>query len=321
MNCPKISIVTPSFNQAQFLEETIISVISQNYPDLEYIIIDGGSSDGSVEIIKKYEKYLTYWVSEPDNGHGHALNKGFARSTGEIMAWINGDDKYYPYTFGTVAEIFNKFSDINWIQGKNSWIDKSGRLEDVQFSFINIYSYLLYDFKWIQQESVFWRRSLWEKSGAFINEKLELMVDGELWTRFFLSDDIWNLDLVISSFRNHEKNRSHTRMEKVYDEMNQVINMMKTRLSPELISSFETLQKYLDLVQISEKDQKSVNGIKALKILPHFLYTRAIHHLISKKTLRLDFKAETYDYKLLHSIDNNWIKGTRTFKNIENHES
>ena len=317
MNYPKISIVTPSFNQAQFLEETILSVISQNYPNLEYIIIDGGSTDGSVEIIKKYEKYLTYWVSEPDNGHGHALNKGFTKTTGEIMAWINSDDKYYPYTFSTVAEIFNKFSDINWIQGKNSWIDKSGRLKDVQFSFINIYSYLLYDYKWIQQESVFWRRSLWEKAGAFINGKIDLMVDGELWSRFFLSDDIWHLDLVISSFRSHEKNRSHTQIEKVYKEMNDVINVMKTKLDPKLIDSFYILQKYLDLIQISKKNQKSIYNNKALKFLPHFLYTRAIHSVISKNKMQLNFMPETYDYKLLRFIDDNWIKDTQKFKSIE----
>ena len=318
---PKISIVTPSFNQVQFIEETILSVINQNYPNLEYIIIDGGSTDGSVEIIKKYEKHLTYWVSEPDNGHGHALNKGFARSTGEIMAWINSDDKYYPYTFSAVADIFNTFSDINWIQGKNSWIDKSGRLEDVRFSFIIIYSFLFCDYKWIQQESVFWRRSLWEKSGAFINENMELMVDGELWTRFFLSDELWHLDLVISSFRSHEKNRSHTQIEKVYREMDEVINVMKTRLSPELISSFNTLQKYLDLIQDSKENQNSICSNKALKLLPHFLYTRLIRYLISKEMLRLDFKDETYDYKLLTHIDNNWIKNTRKFKNIETCQS
>ncbi len=119
-----------------------------------------------------------------------------------------------PYTFNTVAEIFNNFSDINWIQGKNSWIDKSGRLLDVRFSLINIYSYLLNDYKWIQQESVFWRRSLWEKTGSFISEKIDLMVDGELWTRFFLSDDIWHLDLVIGGFRSHDKNRSHIHLKR-----------------------------------------------------------------------------------------------------------
>jgi glycosyltransferase involved in cell wall biosynthesis len=314
---PKISIVTPSFNQAQFLEETILSVITQNYPSLEYIIIDGGSTDGSVEIIKKYEKYLAYWVSEPDNGHGHALNKGFVKSTGEIMAWINSDDKYYPYTFNTVAEIFNKFSDINWIQGKNSWIDKSGRIQDVSFSFINIYSYLLVDYKWIQQESVFWRRSLWEKSGAFINEKMDLMVDGELWSRFFLLDEIWHLDLVLSSFRNHEKNRSHTQLEKVYKEMDEVINIMKARLSAEYISSFYTLKKYLDLIQITKKNQKSIYNNKPLKLLPHFLYTRLIGYLISKESKSIDIKNELYEYNLLNSTNGSWIKNTRKFKNIE----
>ena len=309
MNYPKISIVTPSFNQAQFLEETILSVITQNYPNLEYVIIDGGSTDGSVGIIKKYEKHLTYWVSEQDNGHGDALNKGFAKSTGEIMAWINSDDKYYPYTFTTVAEIFDKFGDIHWIQGKNSWIEKSGRLQDVRFSLINIYSYLLNDYKWIQQESVFWRRSLWERSGAFINDGLDLMVDGELWSRFFLSDDIWNLDLVIGSFRSHGKNRSHTQLEKVYEEMDKVIGIMKKKLSPEQASSFNALKEYLD--------QNSIYRNKALKILPHFLYTRVLRSQSTYQKTRINFNLGTYDYKLLRFIDNTWVKQTQKFKNLE----
>jgi glycosyltransferase involved in cell wall biosynthesis len=93
---PKISIITPSFNQAQFLDATVQSILSQNYPNLEYIIIDGGSTDGSLEIIKKYEKHLHFWCSEPDAGQYDAINKGFAHSTGEIMAWLNSDDMYCP---------------------------------------------------------------------------------------------------------------------------------------------------------------------------------------------------------------------------------
>ena len=95
-NYPRISIVTPSYNQGQFIEQTIRSVLLQNYPNLEYIIIDGGSTDNTVETIEKYEQYITYWVSEPDRGQSHAINKGFARCTGEIMAWLNSDDLYLP---------------------------------------------------------------------------------------------------------------------------------------------------------------------------------------------------------------------------------
>jgi glycosyltransferase involved in cell wall biosynthesis len=103
---PKISIVTPSFNQGRFIEKTILSVIEQDYPNLEYIIIDGGSTDESVEVIKKYDQHLAYWVSEPDRGQSHAINKGFERATGEIFGWLNSDDWYHPGALKAVAEAF-----------------------------------------------------------------------------------------------------------------------------------------------------------------------------------------------------------------------
>ncbi|MCH7686389.1 MAG: glycosyltransferase, partial [Planctomycetes bacterium] len=112
---PKISIVTPSFNQGRYLEETIQSVLSQDYPNLEYMIMDGGSTDESFDILHRYESRLTFWQSSPDGGQYEAINSGFARTDGEIMAWINSDDKYTPWAFSVVAEIFLTFPEIEWI--------------------------------------------------------------------------------------------------------------------------------------------------------------------------------------------------------------
>ena len=112
---PTISVVTPSYNQGRFLEETICSVLTQSYPCVEYVVIDGASSDDSVEIIRKYAGQLTYWVSETDKGQYDAINKGFARTTGEIMAWLNSDDMYTPWALTVVADIFRLFPHVEWI--------------------------------------------------------------------------------------------------------------------------------------------------------------------------------------------------------------
>src|ERR1039457_1034429 len=124
MKYPKISIVTPSFNQAEFLEQTICSVLSQKYPNLEYVVIDGGSTDGSVEIIKKYADKLTYWVSEKDDGQYAAINKGFSYTTGDIMGWINSSDILLPWTFSILAEIFENYTQIQWLSGAPTSLGK-----------------------------------------------------------------------------------------------------------------------------------------------------------------------------------------------------
>ncbi|OFY26923.1 MAG: glycosyl transferase [Bacteroidetes bacterium GWF2_43_11] len=239
---PKISIVTPSFNQAAYLEETIVSVLSQNYPNLEYIIIDGGSTDGSVDIIRKYEKYLAYWCCEPDRGHGDALNKGFVRSTGEILAWINSDDKYLPWTFSIIAEIFTKYSEVNWLMGFPSFWDEQGRQVMVFKHHKNIYHYLLGDYQWIQQESVFWRRSLWDKVGSRINHDYAYMVDGELWSRFFLHDELWYVDCVLSGYRRHGSNRAALHLQEINAEMHQAIVEMKRHCSEKILNNLKILE-------------------------------------------------------------------------------
>ena len=125
---PKITIVTPSFNQSKFLERTIISVLNQNYPNMEYIIIDGGSTDGSVDIIKKYEKYLTFWCSEKDKGQSDAINKGFEHGTGEIYAYLNSDDLFLPGTLQYIAEAFKSNKNYDLIYGSIYIIDKNDQI-------------------------------------------------------------------------------------------------------------------------------------------------------------------------------------------------
>lgn len=239
---PTISIVTPSFNQAEFLGETMESVLSQDYPRLEYVVIDGGSTDGSVEIVERQANRLHYWVSEKDRGHADALNKGFARTSGEIMAWINSDDKYLPWTFEVVAEIFATFPHINWISGLPSGWSSRGFLTESRRSPKNVFDYLLGRYQWIQQESVFWRRSLWDKAGGRINPDYRFMVDGELWSRFFVHDDLYSVDCILGGYRKHGTNRAAAHYAECLAEMERAIATMEANCSPGIRTSASRLR-------------------------------------------------------------------------------
>jgi len=230
---PRISIVTPSYNQGDFLEETILSVLDQNYPNLEYVVVDGGSTDGSVDIMKQYEKHLAWWVSEKDKGQSHALNKGFARTTGEIMAYINSDDKYFPWAFKTVGSLFRDFSEVEWltsieylcwnsegdpipgwhVQGFSKSDFYEGRTLGNSRNFLG----------WIQQESTFWRRSLWEKSGAYIAENLHYAMDFDMWARFFQHSYLYGVALPLGGYRFQPGQKTAGGIEGYYEEAARIL--------------------------------------------------------------------------------------------------
>jgi FkbM family methyltransferase len=233
-NLPKISIVTPSYNQSEYLEECIVSVLSQNYPNLEYIIMDGGSTDGSVEIIKKYEKHLTYWQSQPDGGQYVATNEGFRRSTGEIMGWLNSDDKLHPGALHQVALAFRAMPQTEWITGRPTAWDDQGRLITV-FDHVPSWSLerLLYHRKddyYIQQESTFWRRSLWDRAGGGLDTNWQLAADFELWCRFFRYSELTGVDALFGGFRYHSGQKTDTMMDHYEQEVLQIID--RERRSP-----------------------------------------------------------------------------------------
>lgn len=216
---PKISVITVSYNQAKFIETTILSVLDQRYPNLEYIIIDGGSTDGSVDIIKKYAGRLTYWVSEKDAGQYDAINKGFSKSTGDILAFINADDFYMPWTLRTVASIFSSLPEVEWITALAPFQTNSEGLLFASGTMNPVSKKAFLDGLYIPglkssvgvivQEGTFWTRGLWEKAGARIDTQVSLAGDFDLWCKFFEFAEPYCLGYPLAAMTRHRDQRSN----------------------------------------------------------------------------------------------------------------
>ena len=200
---PRISIVTISYNQAEFLEQTMGSVLGQNYPNLEYIVIDGGSKDCSVEIIRRNADKLAYWVSEPDRGPADAINKGFAHATGEILGWINSSDVHYPWTLHTVAEVFEEIKEARWVTGVASHLDAGMGPKGIGLGVMSKYDFLARQATWLQQESTFWRKDLWDEAGGYLDANVKHMFEYGLWLRFALLAPLYQVNTILAGFRVH----------------------------------------------------------------------------------------------------------------------
>jgi len=181
-NLPLVSIVTPSFNQAKYLEKTIQSVLSQEYPRVEYILVDGGSTDGSVEIIRKYEKDLAWWISEPDAGQTDAINKGFAHANGEIFAWLNSDDTYEPGAIREAVDYLLAHPEIGMVYGDANFIDETGRIIGKFPAAQTDYRRLRRGYVHIPQQASFWRAELWRQV-APLDSSFYFAMDYDLWVR------------------------------------------------------------------------------------------------------------------------------------------
>ena len=199
---PRVSIVTPSYNQEQFIEETIRSVLLQGYPDLEYIIIDGGSTDGSAEVIRKYEPWLAYWVSERDRGQSHAINKGIARASSDVLFWLNSDDLVLPGAFSTVAMLFAQNPQVRMITGQAQIIDAQGKQMGTLTSQFPSWADYATRKCTIRQVATFFDRALFDELGI-IDESLYYSMDVDLLLRFTREHPPLITESFLCAYRDH----------------------------------------------------------------------------------------------------------------------
>lgn len=202
----KFSIITPSFNQGIFIEETICSIVKQGYRNFEYFVIDGGSTDSTIDVIRKYQNEITYWISEKDYGQSHALNKGFQRATGDILIWINSDDTLEPDALAKAAEYFTNHPSVDVIHGKTIIFQGTDRLIKGADESSLPYQYLAG--MAFPQPSAFIRRSAIQNYHPVLNESLHYGMDYDLFASLYLNGSFLNVPDVFSSYRLHDESKT-----------------------------------------------------------------------------------------------------------------
>jgi hypothetical protein len=223
----RLTIVTPSFNQAQYLEETIRSILLQDYPNLEYFVIDGGSTDGSVEIIKKYERYLTYWESGKDRGQSDALNRGFKRASGDWVGWINSDDLYLPGALQALMGEASSHQELEWVAGSVQFV----RLSEPPVNEVRLQGQNRELIDWLLVRSEFhqpgavWKRSLFDRFG-YLNDGMQYAFDWEFWCRLSANGiSPGTIERPVALFRMHESSKTSSSWDRFCAEDQRIVEM------------------------------------------------------------------------------------------------
>ncbi len=300
---PLVSIATPSYNQAQFLEETILSVLNQDYPNLEYIIIDGGSTDGSVDIIRKYEDRLAYWVSESDDGQADAINKGWRRATGSILAWLNSDDLYEPGAISTVVHFLQNHPEVAVVYGKYLRIDEYGNSLPMDGAKprvppqIDMRHWLT---SWecpISQPSTFIRKEIIERVGM-LDPSLQFALDVDLWVRIALVADFGYVPTVLSRARMHPAAKSGRLYTVNAADVLTIANKVVT--SKDLPQDFVSIRRQIlsgSYLHAAGRYRKAGQSLRAVAAMLRGIW---IHpdHLFSKRVISFMLRATVDDLLL-----------------------
>lgn len=226
-----VSVITPNWNGARFLEDTILSVLGQSYQNVEYIVIDGGSIDGSNEIIERYKESISYFISERDNGMYEAVNKGMKRASGEIVAYLNSDDLYHKDTISKVVDIFQANPDVDFIFGDLHYIDdQSRKLYSMRFPSFNLTRFVNANYSLIGQPSAFWRRSLFDRIG-FFDESLKMASDFDFFIRACSTSRSLHVRVILAAFRVHSDSLSSNQISLNQDEAKRIRSFYINKIS------------------------------------------------------------------------------------------
>lgn len=221
---PSISIVTPTFNQGEFIEKTMLSVLTQGYPNLQYVIMDGGSNDNTLAIIKKYADRLFYWESGPDKGQADAINRGFAQVDAEVMGWLNSDDILFPGALHLIGKIFADYPEIQWVTGWACNVDAQGAIIALRpragklRTLLRAGWYHGRGLGFIRQESTFWRRGLWKEAGSYVDIDRFYSMDYELWKRFAQHSGLVIVDTILAAYREQPTQKT-SKIDEYYQEI------------------------------------------------------------------------------------------------------